>query len=230
MFAAISPRYDLANQILSFGVHRRWRRTLVRRANLPPGSSVLDCATGTGDLALEWARALGPSSRIVGTDFCAPMLAEAVRKATALGISAEFLEADALALPFDDGHFDAASIAFGIRNVDDPLACLRELGRVVRPGGQVLVLEFGQPDGAFGAVYRFYARAVLPAVGGLITGQRAAYEYLPRTARLFPSGERFSNLMIESGAFSEHTATRLSGGIAFLYRGQVAASPETSRG
>ena len=114
-----------------------------------------------------------------------------------------------------------ASIAFGIRNVDDPLRCLRELSRVVVPGGRVVVLEFGQPGGAFGALFRFYSRAVMPLVGGLVTGNRSAYEYLPRTAAAFPAGDRFLSLMREAGTFLEVRATKLLLGTAFVYVGIV---------
>src|SRR5205085_3692723 len=127
---------------------------------------------------------------------CAEMLGPARRKG-----AVEFAVADVLDLPFDDAEFDVASIAFGIRNVDDPLRCLREMARVVKPGGCVIVLEFGQPRGPFGALFRAYSRGVMPVVGGLLTGNRAAYEYLPRTAAAFPSGEKFRALMGEAGAF-----------------------------
>ena len=120
MFATIAPRYDLANELLSLGTHRRWRRALVKRAQLPAGASILDCATGTGDLALEFARAVGPSGKVTGIDFCEPMLAGARDKARAAGVKIDFRQADAQKLPFDSGRFDLVSIAFGIRNVDDP--------------------------------------------------------------------------------------------------------------
>lgn len=220
MFAAIAPRYDLANQVLSLGVHHRWRRKLVRLAALFPGASVLDCATGTGDLALEWNKAAGETGHVVGTDFCEPMLVEARRKASGQGARLEFRAADVQSLPFPDGSFDAASIAFGIRNVDDPVGALREMGRVVKPGGQVWVLEFGQPQGVFGALYRFYNWAVLPNLGALVTGRRAPYEYLPRTAKAFPAGERFLDLMAEAGCFAERRAIPLSFGICYLYQGR----------
>jgi demethylmenaquinone methyltransferase/2-methoxy-6-polyprenyl-1,4-benzoquinol methylase len=125
--------------------------------------------------------------------------------------------ADALALPFRSASFDVASIAFGIRNVDDPVRCLREMARVVRPGGRVVVLEFGQPRGPFGALFRAYSRHAMPAIGGLLTGNRAAYEYLPRTAASFPAGEKFLALMDEAGAFSERAAWPLTFGTAFVY-------------
>lgn len=219
MFASIARRYDTANEVLSLGVHKRWRREAVRIAQAAPGQRVLDCATGTGDLALEFKRAVGPSGEVIGTDFCAEMLAAAPAKAAKAGLEVQFAVADALALPYPDARFDVASIAFGIRNVDDPLRCLRELARVVKPGGCVIVLEFGQPQGAFGALFRAYSRGVMPLVGGLLTGNRAAYEYLPRTAAAFPAGERFVALMREAGAFSRTEAHPLLLGTAYVYRG-----------
>ena len=219
MFASIAGRYDATNELLSLGVHRGWRKKAVRLAGAVPGARVIDCATGTGDLALAFKRAVGPSGEVVGTDFCAEMLETAPAKAQAAGLAVSFSVADALALPYPDGRFDIASIAFGIRNVDDPLACLRELGRVVVPGGRVVVLEFGQPGGAFGALFRAYSRGVMPVVGGLMTGNRRAYEYLPRTAAAFPSGERFLALMREAGVFAQVSATRLTLGTAYVYVG-----------
>jgi demethylmenaquinone methyltransferase/2-methoxy-6-polyprenyl-1,4-benzoquinol methylase len=222
MFSSIAPRYDAANDALSFGVHRRWRKTAVRLSQAAPGQAVLDCATGTGDLALAFKRAVGSTGRVVGTDFCAEMLALAPEKARRAGLEVDFQVADVLALPFPDRSFDVSSISFGIRNVDDPARCLRELARVVKPGGRVVVLEFGQPDGAFGALYRFYGRQIMPRVGGLLTGHREAYEYLPRTAAAFPAGNRFLELMAGTGAFRERTAAPLMFGIAYVYSGVVA--------
>ena len=221
MFASIAGRYDAANEVLSLGVHKGWRRAAVRATGAAPGQRVLDCATGTGDLALELKRAVGPSGEVVGTDFCPEMLESAPAKAKRLGLDVKFEVADVLALPYPDASFDVATIAFGIRNVDDPLRCLRELARVVKPGGRVVVLEFGQPKGAFGALYRVYSRGVMPLVGGLVTGNRAAYEYLPRTAAAFPAGERFLDLMRSAGSFSHVEARPLLFGTAFVYRGVV---------
>jgi demethylmenaquinone methyltransferase/2-methoxy-6-polyprenyl-1,4-benzoquinol methylase len=221
MFASIARRYDAANEVLSLGVHRAWRRAAVGLSGVRPGQRVLDCATGTGDLALAFKRAVGPTGEVVGTDFCAEMLEEAPRKARRAGLEVRFEVADVLALPYADDSFDVTSIAFGIRNVDDPVRCLREMARVVRPGGRVVVLEFGQPRGPFGALFRVYSRQVMPAIGGLLTGNRAAYEYLPRTAAAFPAGDRFLDLMDEAGAFASRTATPLLAGTAYVYVGAV---------
>jgi len=222
MFSSIAPRYDVTNVVLSLGVDRLWRRVAVRESGASAGARVLDCATGTGDLALALRRRVGSAGRVVGMDFCAAMLGPAREKARRAGLlDVRFEEGDALALPYPAAAFDVATIAFGIRNVDDPVRCLQEMARVVRPGGRVVVLEFGQPAGLWGALYRVYARRLMPAVGGLLTGNRAAYAYLPRTAAAFPAGERFLALMDQADAFSARRSVSLSGGIAFVYVGQV---------
>ena len=219
MFASIARRYDTANEVLSLGIHKGWRRAAVHLSGAAPGQRVLDCATGTGDLALEFKRAVGPAGEVIGTDFCAEMLESAPAKAAKAALAVKFAVADALALPYADSQFDVASIAFGIRNVDDPLLCLREMARVVKPGGCVVVLEFGQPRGPFGAVFRAYSRGVMPVVGGLLTGNRAAYKYLPRTAAAFPAGEKFLGLMRDSNAFTATEAHPLTFATAYVYRG-----------
>ncbi len=221
MFSSIATRYDVTNEVLSFGIHRLWRRAAVRLSGAKPGDSVLDCATGTGDLALVFKRKVGDSGRVVGTDFCPEMLQSAPAKAQKEGLQVEFQVADAMALPFADATFDVASIAFGIRNVDDPVKCLKEMARVVKPGGRVVVLEFGQPQGPFGALFRFYSKTIMPAIGGLLTGNRAAYEYLPRTAAAFPAGERFLELMEQAGAYRERVANPMTFGTSYVYVGTV---------
>jgi demethylmenaquinone methyltransferase/2-methoxy-6-polyprenyl-1,4-benzoquinol methylase len=221
MFSSIATRYDVTNEVLSFGIHRLWRRAAVRYSGAREGDSILDCATGTGDLALAFKRKVGGSGRVVGTDFCPEMLQSAPAKAQKEGLSVEFQVADAMALPFADATFDVASIAFGIRNVDDPVKCLKEMARVVKPGGRVVVLEFGQPEGMFGALFRFYSKTIMPAIGGLLTGNRAAYEYLPRTAAAFPAGERFLGLMDQAGAYRERVAKPMTFGTSYVYVGTV---------
>lgn len=221
MFSSIAPRYDLTNQVLSLGIHRIWRRVAVRLSAAKPGDKVLDCATGTGDLALAFKRQVGPTGQVTGTDFCPEMLEGAPAKAAAAGLDIRFEVADALSLPYPTATFDVASIAFGIRNVDDPVQCLKELARVVKPGGRVVVLEFGQPRGLFGGLFRFYSRVVMPWVGGLLTGNRAAYEYLPRTSAAFPAGSQFLELMDRSGAYEDRMAHGMTFGTSYVYVGRV---------
>ncbi|MFN0061077.1 MAG: bifunctional demethylmenaquinone methyltransferase/2-methoxy-6-polyprenyl-1,4-benzoquinol methylase UbiE [Myxococcaceae bacterium] len=223
MFASIAPRYDLANEVLSFGIHRFWRRATVSAAALRKGAKVLDCATGTGDLALALKRAVGPKGVVVGTDFCAEMLSKSPQKAKDARLDVRFEVADVMSLPYEDGAYDAATIAFGIRNVDDPRRGISEMARVTRPGGRVVVLEFGQPKGLFGALYRLYSRWIMPWMGGLLTRNRSAYTYLPKTASQFPAGERFIELMRSTGCFSEVSAIPLTFGLAYVYVGIVTA-------
>jgi demethylmenaquinone methyltransferase/2-methoxy-6-polyprenyl-1,4-benzoquinol methylase len=224
MFSQIATRYDAANDVMSLGIHRIWRRIAVRLSGAAPGQAVLDCATGTGDLALAFKRAVGAGGTVLGTDFNADMLATAPAKARAAGLEVAFEVADVMRLPYADGRFDVASISFGIRNVDAPRVALGELGRVVKPGGRVVVLEFGQPTGLFGFLYRPYARWVMPLVGGWLSGNRAAYEYLPLTAAAFPCGERFLELMRATGRFEACTCQPLLQGLANVYVGVVKAS------
>ena len=219
MFASISSRYDRANTILSGGVHHAWRKRAVRWSGAAPGERVLDCATGTGDLAIAFKKAVGATGDVIGTDFVPEMLAIAQRKTN----DVRFEVADLTALPFDDGSFDIASIAFGIRNVDDPHRGIAEMARVVRPGGRVIVLEFGQPSSPiFRRVYETYRKHALPRVGAVITGDRRAYEYLESSTAQFPSGGAFVKLMQESAEFSSIEFLPLTLGIAFVYRGVVA--------
>lgn len=221
MFAAIAGSYDRANGVLSLGVHRRWRARTVKESGAVAGDAVLDCATGTGDLALEFKRAVGVEGRVVGTDFCADMLAHAPAKAERMGMAVEWEVQDAMALSYDDDSFDIASIAFGIRNVDDPVQALRSMARVVRPGGRVLVLEFGTPLWWMRPLFRFYSAVVIPLVGGLVSGNRDAYRYLTRTSAAFPTGEDFLALMDASGGYSRRYFLPFTGGIAYLYVGVV---------
>ena len=222
MFSSIATRYDVTNEVLSFGIHRLWRRTAIRLSGAKPGDAVLDCATGTGDLAIAFKHTVGGDGRVVGTDFCPEMLESAPAKASREGLEIEFAVADAMDLrQYADDTFDVASISFGIRNVDDPVKCLKEMARVVKPGGRVVVLEFGQPRGLFGGLFRFYSKVLMPFVGGLLTGNRAAYEYLPRTAAAFPAGEKFLELMDRSGAYRKRVANPLTFGTAYVYVGTV---------
>lgn len=222
MFSDIAAKYDRANAILSLGVHHQWRKLAVKASGAREGMTVLDCATGTGDLAIEFASIVQRPSSVVATDFNADMLSYAPAKAKAKGYDIQFEVADAMNLPYEDDRFDIASISFGIRNVDDPMTALKSMARVVKPGGKVVVLEFGQPKGVFGKLYRWYSKHIIPLIGAMITGHREAYDYLPRTAAKFPAGEKFVGLMLQSGVFSDVQARPLTGGITWLYVGTVA--------
>ncbi|MCX6140400.1 MAG: bifunctional demethylmenaquinone methyltransferase/2-methoxy-6-polyprenyl-1,4-benzoquinol methylase UbiE [Candidatus Kapabacteria bacterium] len=221
MFSDIAPRYDKANSILSLGVHHLWRSITVKESGVKTGGHVLDCATGTGDLALAFKRVVGPTGRVLGTDFNADMLSFAPAKARGKGLDVEFEVADAMKLPYQDATFDVSSISFGIRNVDSPAVALGEMARVVKPGGRVVVLEFGQPKGIMGLTYRWYSKNVIPLIGGMVTGHRKAYEYLPTTAAAFPCREEFLELMRSTGRLVDCRYRELTGGIAFLYIGTV---------
>jgi demethylmenaquinone methyltransferase/2-methoxy-6-polyprenyl-1,4-benzoquinol methylase len=223
MFGAIAGGYDRTNSVLSGGMHHLWRRAAVRRLKAAPGSEVLDCCCGTGDLALAVLRSLGPDGRVVGTDFTPEMVELAKVKAAERGATgASFEVADAMDLPFEDDRFDAATVSFGIRNVVDPVAGLRDMARCVRPGGRVLVLEFGQPDGLFmGPLFRLYSRWLMPRIGGLMTGNRAAYEYLPRTSAAFPAGRDFVRDVLEPAGLELEVARPLTRGVAWIYVGIV---------
>jgi demethylmenaquinone methyltransferase/2-methoxy-6-polyprenyl-1,4-benzoquinol methylase len=221
MFADIADDYDRINSILSFGVHNAWRKKTVKESGAKPGDRVLDCATGTGDLALEFKKTVGHEGYVLGTDFCKEMIEHAPGKADDQKLVVDFEVADAMNLPYEDNSFTISSIAFGIRNVDDPVTALKEMARVVKPGGRVVVLEFGQPSGVVGVPFRFYSRYVMPAVGGMISGNRDAYTYLPETSAKFPAGEKFLELMDETGVFDEKRAVKLTGGISYIYVGTV---------
>jgi demethylmenaquinone methyltransferase/2-methoxy-6-polyprenyl-1,4-benzoquinol methylase len=216
MFGSIAGRYDRANTILSAGVHHRWRKATVRWSGAKSGEAVLDCATGTGDLAIAFRKAVGAIGRVVGTDFTPEMIELARAKAGDI----EFDVADVTKLPYGDATFDISSISFGIRNVADPRRGIAELARVVRSGGRVMVLEFGQPPNrAFRALYDLYRARILPRLGGLVTGEQDAYAYLERSAGRFPCGEEFAALMRDSGDFASVDFRPLTFGIAWLYRG-----------
>lgn len=216
MFGEVAPKYDLANTVLSLGIHHLWRRRLVRWSGVRSGDRVLDCATGTGDLAFEFEKV---THEIVSTDFCEEMLVHARQKALRLGSHVSFDVADVTKLPFASESFDLASISFGIRNVEDPQLGLCELARVVKPGGHVMVLEFGQPRvPIFSGAYRFYSTQVLPRIGGWVSGQRKAYEYLQSSSAEFPCAEDFLDLADSTEMFSECEFQPVSGGIAYLYK------------
>lgn len=199
MFSRIAPTYDLLNTVLSLGLDERWRREAAAAALEKGARQVLDVATGTGKLAFALKRA-SPDCAVTGVDFAAPMLELAREAALRRGLEVEFAEADGTALPFQDGSFDAVTIAYGLRNFTDVDAGLREFRRVLRPGGRLVVLEFPPPpDGVLGRAFRFYFERVLPWVGGMVSGRRSAYAYLPRSVKAFLAPEALKVRMEEAG-------------------------------
>ena len=213
-FSAIAERYVTANHILSLGTDIMWRARVVQMVAEWKPASLLDIATGTGDLALAIKRAL-PEIDVLGTDFCRPMLDVAVRR----GLS-RVLEADAMNLPLEDASFDAATVAFGLRNMADYGKALREFRRVLKPGGHLLVLDFSMPENIFAAPYRLYLHHVLPRIAGLVTGNSDAYAYLGDSIESFPRGAAFRQLLLDSG-FKNPTSLPLCMGIASIYTAEV---------
>lgn len=220
MFAGIANRYDLLNHLLSGNTDKRWRRLVAKSLQdvlAADEARALDVACGTGDLALALAKLTG--AQIVGTDFCRPMLEIAARKASTNVSEIPFVESDALALPFADRSFNAATIAFGLRNLSSVENGLKELWRVLKPGGRAAILEFSRPViPGFRALFQFYFTRVLPKVGGMISGSRGAYEYLPDSVSRFPDQKLLAAMMRETG-FVEVEYKNLTGGIAALHLG-----------
>lgn len=222
LFSSIALGYDKANDVMTLGLARSWRKQLVKWSGAKPGDAVLDCATGTGDLAIEFKKVVGPAGSVVGCDFCQEMLDLAPAKAAARGLSVKFELADVLKLPYPDKSFDVVSIAYGIRNVADPEAAIREMARVCKNGGRVMILETGDSQlPIFSSAVQLYFRKVVPRLGGWITGHRDAYEYLNQSSLRFPSRGRFVALMKSTGRFVDCGFKSLMGGASFIYRGKV---------
>ena len=217
MFAEIAPRYDLVNRMLSGGIDVWWRHVTVSRAPPPPAGAILDVCTGTGDLALAYAAKAAPGVRVVGSDFCAPMLAHGIEKGKRSGSRVEWVEADAMALPFADGEFDLVTVAFGLRNIADTSRGLAEMARVLRPGGRLAILEFSLPaNSLIRAGYLWYFRNVLPLIGNCVARNRSdAYTYLNKSVEEFPAGQRLA-AVVRAAGFSSVEMIPLSLGIATL--------------
>ena len=222
MFDAVAPRYDLLNRVLSAGIDRYWRTRAVRLLDDEQPRRVLDVATGTADLAIKIERTLHPRET-VGIDLSTEMLDRGRTKIERQGLSSRISlqKADAADLPFDDASFDAAFVAFGVRNFEDLDAGLRDIRRVLRPGGSLIVLEFSSPRTfPIKQFYDWYSRHVLPRIGGLLSPDQGAYEYLPNSVAAFPDGTDFLRRM-ETAGFADLEWTPLTFGIASLYKGRA---------
>jgi demethylmenaquinone methyltransferase/2-methoxy-6-polyprenyl-1,4-benzoquinol methylase len=233
MFTSIAPRYDLLNHVLSLNIDRLWWWRTARRFDAilaRPGARVLDLCCGTGDMAFALRRRTkAADAKILGADFSHAMLQRAAAKAngsagmqTGRAPSLRWIEADALHLPFPDAHFDLVTSAFGFRNLADYDAGLREIARVLRPGGECGILDFGEPRGLLGQIYRVYFKKVLPKIGTLISGVSGPYTYLPASVARFPSPEEMLERMRLAG-FRSATWTPYTFGVAGLYRGVKAS-------
>ncbi len=214
MFDGIAPVYDRLNDILSLGIARSWRRKLVRGVHVCEGK-ILDLATGTGDLAGALKRRF-PQVRITGADPSEGMLAVARAKVR----DVDFVRARAEDLPFGDGEFDVVTAAFGVRNFSDIPRALGEMHRVLKGGGETFILEFSTPHNkVFGAVYGLYFRRILPAIGALLSRDKRAYDYLPKSVGEFAAPQEFADTMRSAG-FADITARPLFGGVAYIYKGR----------
>jgi len=226
MFTLIAPRYDLLNHVLSFNVDRMWWRRAARTFRhilTRPETRVLDLCCGTGDMAFALQREADKAAEIVGVDFSHAMLERASGKSAKSvqnGSTLRWIEADALNLPFANEQFDLVTSAFGFRNLADYDAGLREIVRVLRPGGECGILDFGEPTGAIGSLYRVYFRQVLPRIGTLVSGVRGPYAYLPASVGRFPRPEEMLARMKKAG-FTEASWMPYTFGIAGLYWGRV---------
>lgn len=220
MFSGIAPRYDVLNHVLSANTDKRWRRLVRESLSTVLASEkavVLDVACGTGDLSIELRS--HSKARVAGTDFCRPMLELAAQKTGNASLDVPYVEADAMMLPFPDGSFEAVTIAFGLRNLSNFSDGLKELFRILKPGGKLVVLEFSKPRvPGFAALFNFYFTRVLPRLGGAVSGSRGAYEYLPDSVSKFPDQDGLAKLMEKSG-FSSVTFRNLTGGIAAIHSG-----------
>jgi demethylmenaquinone methyltransferase/2-methoxy-6-polyprenyl-1,4-benzoquinol methylase len=220
MFSAIAPRYDVLNRLLSVGRDRVWRREAIRATGLPPMGRLLDVCTGTADMALEAARQF-PSAAIAGVDFSGAMIELGTKKAARAAVTdrVRLSVAPAEALPFPDGTFDAVTVAFGLRNVPERLRALSEMHRILKPGGRAVILEFTTPPGrVFRRIYLCYFRRILPVIGGLVSGHRSAYSYLPASVADFPSPPELSAWLEQTG-FRDVSYRLLACGISAIHAG-----------
>ena len=221
MFSAVAPRYDFLNRLLSAGRDRVWRREAIRATRLPTDGRLLDVCTGTADMALEAARQF-PTATIAGVDFSGPMIDRGRQKVAGAGLADRVVlsVAPAEALPFPDEAFDAATTAFGLRNVPDRRLALAEMRRVLKPGGRAVVLEFTTPPGRlFRRLYLWYFHRVLPVIGGLVSGHRSAYAYLPASVGEFPPPNELAAWMEQAG-FRDVSYRLLTGGIVAIHAGE----------
>ena len=222
VFDSVASKYDVLNDLLSFGLHRLWKRHCIRNTKLKPGMRVLDIASGTCDLAISMAKIVG-AGNVVATDINHEMLSVGERRLQACGLPCPVVEADAEALPFPDNSFDVVTVSFGIRNMTHKDRALSEMLRVLRPDGRLLVLEFSQCDRWMKPFYDFYSFKFMPWMGGLVAGDAPSYRYLAESIRMHPNQKAFAQLMTNAG-FEQVRWDNLTGGICALHMGTKSSS------
>lgn len=221
VFRSVAPKYDLMNDVMSFGMHRLWKRFTIQQAALRPGQVLLDVASGTGDLAKAFAKIVGPTGKVIMTDINDAMLQVGRERLEDAGImgNVECVIADAENLPFPDNHVDCITISFGLRNVTNKLNALKSMYRVLKPGGKLLILEFSHPENPIlNKLYDVYSFNVIPKMGELITNDKESYQYLVESIRMHPNQETLKSMMQEAG-FEDVDYHNLNGGIVALHKG-----------
>ena len=218
VFDSVAPKYDVMNDLMSMGLHRAWKAYTVMVANVKEGQQVLDIAGGTGDLAMAFAPKVGTTGRVVHTDINEAMLREGRNRLIDAGVNLPTLVCDAEHLPFGDAHFDVVTVAFGLRNMTHKDNALREMNRVLKPGGKLLVLEFSKVAKPLEKIYDWYSFKVLPKIGKLVANDDASYQYLAESIRMHPSQEELKSLMKNTG-FGHVDYHNMSGGVVALHVG-----------
>ncbi|TRX55099.1 bifunctional demethylmenaquinone methyltransferase/2-methoxy-6-polyprenyl-1,4-benzoquinol methylase UbiE [Thalassomonas sp. M1454] len=221
VFHSVAKQYDIMNDVMSFGIHRLWKRFTIDASGVRPGNSILDLAGGTGDLTAKFSKLTGPTGKVILADINSSMLNVGRDKLRDLGVvgNVDYVQANAEALPFDDNSFDIVTIAFGLRNVTDKDKALRSIFRVLKPGGRLLVLEFSKPEhDLLNKAYDFYSFNILPKMGELVAKDGESYQYLAESIRMHPDQETLKTMM-ENAGFEQTTYHNLTGGIVALHKG-----------
>jgi len=221
VFHSVAAKYDLMNDLMSFGLHRIWKRFAINQAALHAGQRVLDVASGTGDLAKACAKKIGPTGKVIMTDINEAMLQVGRDRMTDAGLlqNIEYVIADAECLPFAENDFDCVTIAFGLRNVTDKAAALRSMYRVLKPGGKLLILEFSKPTAPIiSKFYDLYSFNIIPKIGELVTNDKDSYQYLVESIRMHPDQETLKSMLITAG-FEDTEYFNLCGGVVALHKG-----------
>jgi len=217
MFSEISESYDKMNDLFTFNMHNGWKKKLVKLSNAKAGDKVLDCASGTGDLAFEFKKVVGDSGKVLATDFCDDMLKYVEPKGEKLDLKVEVEFADAMNLHYEDNSFDIVSISYGIRNVDDTPTALKEMARVLKPGGKIAILETGQPSKWLRPFFGIMTKFLMPLMGKLIAGNKSAYEYLSETSMEYPYGKEFLKILMDTGKFKDPISKPMFMGASYIY-------------